>query len=86
MKLENLKSPKTGKAVANQFLIRDYGGNGVGDMFISYETPIALAIHSTKTVYLNKTNYSRTTTKYTRVFLNQYRNYKIIEVERGCFD
>lgn len=86
MKLQNLKSPKTGKTVANQFLITDFGGAGISDVFISYETTIAMAVHSTRVIYLNKVNYSRTTTKYTREFLSQYKNYRIVEVEEDYFD
>ena len=67
IKVENMVSPKTGRAVPNQFIIRDNGKV----IFQSYETIIALIEDGT--IYIDKycCEYSRTTTKYLIEFVNK---------------
>lgn len=76
-KVKNLLSPKTGKAIANQFVIlcKDRA------IFQSYETLIAVAVHDIKTIYVMNKYYSRTTSKYTNEFLSEYKNYAVIRVD-----
>lgn len=76
-KVKNLLSPKTGKAVPNQFIIscKDRA------IFQSYKTLIAVAMHDIKTVRVMDKYYSRTTSKYTNEFLNEYKNYTVIRVD-----
>lgn len=76
-KVKNLLSPKTGKAVPNQFVISCKDRT----IFQSYETLIAVAMHDIKTVRVMDKYYSRTTSKYTNEFLYQYRNYTVIRVD-----
>lgn len=76
-KVKNLLSPKTGKAVPNQFVISCKERT----IFQSYETLIAVAMHDIKTVRVMNKYYSRTTSKYTNEFLNQYKNYTVIRVD-----
>ena len=70
IKTYNLKSPRTGNSVANQFEIIDSLGNR---FFQSYRSMIAKISASGK-VFLDKNywDYSRTTGKYRNQFLNEY--------------
>jgi hypothetical protein len=68
MKVENMTSPK-GNKVANQFIITDDIGN---KYFQSYKSIIA-KIYTDGKVYLDEAtwDYSVTTAKYRREFLNE---------------
>lgn len=54
--------------VKNQFVIH----TKKAIIFQSYETPIAVYIRDTNTVYVSNKKYSRTTSKYTKLFLEEY--------------
>lgn len=71
MKVENMKSARTGKAVANQFLIRDKGYI----WFQSYKSIIGI-ITPDNILLLdkNKWDYSVTTSKYRNAFVATYFN------------
>lgn len=73
MKVENMKSERTGKAVANQFLIRDRGCI----WFQSYKSIIGI-ITPDNILLLdkNKWDYSRTTAKYRNAFVATYYSSK----------
>ena len=77
IKTYNLRSPRTGNAVANQFEIIHEHENFRTILFQSYNSVIA-KLHLNKkgdwAVYLDSKewDYSRTTLKYLRVFLNDY--------------
>ena len=76
MKVENLKSPRSGRPVANQFIIFDYT-NGI-IVFQSYTSCIAKYNMNTEKLKLYpKYNYSRTTSKYLYQFLRKYTNCNI---------
>lgn len=78
--VRNLKSPKTGRPVPNQFVVsRQYCDDSapIRELFISYETHIAIADHRAKTVKVSRKKYSRTTSKYTAQFLSQFKNYTV---------
>ena len=73
MRVENMKSVKTGKAVANQFLIRDKGYI----WFQSYKSIIGV-ITPDNILLLDKDkwDYSVTTAKYRNAFVAAYFNSK----------
>ena len=73
MKVENMRSERTGKAVANQFLIRDRGCI----WYQSYKSIIGI-ITPDNILLLdkNKWDYSRTTAKYRNAFVATYFNSK----------
>ena len=70
MKVENMKSAKTGKAVANQFIITDNEHNAV--WFQSYTSVIALVNNGLLYLDKDKWDYSRTTAKYRNAFVAAY--------------
>ena len=65
MRVGNMESPRTGKAVANQFIIRH---NGV-TYFQSYDVIVAKIQGVQITLDKNYWDYSRTTAKYRNAFL-----------------
>ena len=80
IKAINIRSPRTGNGVANQFEITFEHDNFRTIFFQSYNSVIA-KLHLNKkgdwAVYLDSEDwdYSRTTLKYFRVFLNDYINF-----------
>ena len=72
MKVENMKSVKTGKAVANQFVITDNKHNAT--WFQSYASMIARIDNNNGVLFLdkNKWDYSHTTAKYRNAFIRDY--------------
>lgn len=81
MKVENMKSDRTGKAVANQFVIMDNEHNAV--WFQSYASMIARIDNSNGILFLdkNKWDYSVTTAKYRNAFVATYFNSKYASAE-----
>ena len=74
MKVENMKSNRTGRAVANQFVIMDSEHNAT--WFQSYASVIALVNNGVLLLDKNKWDYSRTTAKYRNAFVAIYFNSK----------
>lgn len=74
MKVENMKSERTGKAVANQFVIMDNEHNAT--WFQSYASMIARIDNNNGVLFLdkNKWDYSRTTARYRNSFISEYYN------------
>ena len=69
MTVRNMESPRTGKPVANQFIIHD--GNKL--VFQSYESMIVEYDKMNSTITFGKDwNYSNTTSKYRNEFLDMY--------------
>lgn len=68
IKVRNMRSPRTGNKIANQFVI----DTPEGQYFQSYETIIAFYENKTGITYLDKDawNYSVTTSKYRNEFLS----------------
>ena len=64
--ITSMLSPRTGKPVANQFIIN----NGKSLTFQSYETIIAKQTSKVLTIDKNALHYSQTTLKYLKEFLN----------------
>lgn len=76
MKVENMKSERTGKAIPNQFVITDNEHNAT--WFQSYASMIARIDNNSGVLYLDKDkwDYSRTTAKYRNAFVATYYNSK----------
>ena len=73
MKVENMTSAKTGKAIPNQFLIRDKGYI----WFQSYKSTIGVVTPDNILLLdKDKWDYSRTTAKYRNAFVATYFNSK----------
>lgn len=93
LKVNNIISAK-GNSIANQFEIRDYK-NGAS-YFQSYETIIAKIKDDKVTVDRQSWDYSRTTSKYLNVFLDDFNFSEIAEMnhdqkeqyfeENNCFE
>jgi hypothetical protein len=75
MTVRNMTSARSGREVANQFVIED----GKRVVFQSYETPIALYNKETKVCIVNIDyfDYSVTTSKYFNQFIREYVDYAI---------
>lgn len=92
MKIEQMKSPRSGRPVANQFIISETGNGANGNFirretFQSYQTIIA-----TKTIWTDETrieldkdawNYSVTTRKYRNEFLGEGTEDTRKKIKRG---
>ena len=72
MKVENMKSERTGKAVANQFVITDNEHDAT--WFQSYTSVIALVNNGVLYLDKDKWDYSRTTARYRNSFISEYYN------------
>lgn len=69
IRVQNLKSTRTGEKVANQFLIINETDNT--ETFQSYDSTIAIVDWNEKTIKIgNDWNYSTTTGKYRNVFFD----------------
>ena len=86
MKVENMKSERTGKAIPNQFLIRDKGYI----WFQSYKSTIGVVTPDNILLLdRDKWDYSRTTAKYRNAFVATYFNSKYASrdgIEEGVDD
>lgn len=80
-RVENIESPRSGRPVANQFKVVFDTTVGRVVLFQSYETPIAMTVHCRvhNTTYYTATTkkYSRTTTKYQKMFYEKYGNHLV---------
>lgn len=78
-RVENIESPRSGRPVANQFKVIMDTAVGRVVLFQSYETPIAMTVHCMvhNTTYYIATDekYSRTTSKYQKVFYEKHGKY-----------
>ena len=72
MTVENMKSERTGKAIANQFVITDNEHNAT--WFQSYTSVIALVNNGILFIDRDKWDYSVTTAKYRNSFISEYYN------------
>jgi len=90
MKIENLKS-NSGKNIANQFIVNDVTIKHVspdgtdffytGKMFQSYNSNIAFITDGYVLLDKNFWNYSRTTSKYRNIFLNETTKETLKKIE-----
>lgn len=68
LKVRNMTSPKTGKEIANQFVITDDERNV--DLFQSYQSPIVEIDRNNLTITVHSDyDYSNTTRKYRNKFM-----------------
>lgn len=79
MKVYNMTSERTGREIANQFIIED-GGKVY---FQSYNTIIAMKEAGKITIDTDAENYSRTTSKYLYQFLDTDRKSLLQDVKTG---
>ena len=77
--VKNIESPWSGRPVANQFKVIMDTTVGRVILFQSYDTPITMLINSLihgKIYYITTSKkYSRTTTKYQKIFYEKYAKY-----------
>lgn len=67
-KVENMRSPRSNKEVANQFIITLQNGIKV---FQSYNSIICIKADGETYLDYDRWNYSKTTSKYRNIFLNE---------------
>lgn len=77
--VKNMTSPRSGCAVANQFEVIMDTAVGRVTLFQSYDTPIAMLIncprHGTAYYITTSEKYSRTTSKYQKMFYEKHGKY-----------
>lgn len=78
MKIENMKSNR-GNKVANQFIL-EFGNYTA---LQSYSILIAVYDHKNDTLYQDENFYSRTTSKYLNMFINEYQPLTISKVDNN---
>lgn len=78
MKVSNMLSVRDNK-VANQFII-EFGNYTA---FQSYSTLIAVYDNENDTLYQDENFYSRTTSKYLNMFINEYQPLTISKVDNN---
>lgn len=80
-RVENIESSRSGRPVANQFKVVFDTAVGRVLLFQSYDTPIAMIVHCrvhNTTYYIATTEkYSRTTTKYQKMFYEKHGNHLV---------
>lgn len=78
-RVENIESPRSGRPVANQFKAVFDTAVGRVVLFQSYKTPIAMLIncpiHDTAYYIATDERYSRTTSKYQKIFYEKHGEY-----------
>ena len=84
MKINNLRSPRSGREVPNQYEIRDDEGNV---FFQSYKTIIVkIDLRSGKTFLdVNSWDYSTTTGKYRNLFLGESKQETQRKIDNGTY-
>ena len=88
MKVEQIISKTSNRAVPNQFLIKNAKYRGVvGSFFQSYNSMIAFRPASGATVILDrdKWDYSRTTSRYRNQFLNETTKETKAKIKAGFY-
>lgn len=86
MFVENLKSPRSGRKVVNQFVIYGHSINGQRvTCFQSYDSLVAVRYVEQNKVSVNSkyVKYSRTTTRYLNMFLSEYCYGDKMEIVEG---
>nr|DAO21795.1 MAG TPA: hypothetical protein [Caudoviricetes sp.] len=78
MKIENMTSTR-GNKVANQFIL-EFGNYTA---FQSYSTLIAVYDSKNDTLYQDENFYSRTTSKYLNMFIDEYQPLTISKVDNN---
>jgi predicted TIM-barrel fold metal-dependent hydrolase len=81
-KVENFKSVRSGKPVANQFKITLQ--NGI-EIFQSYESIICIKANNETYLDYNRWNYSNTTSRYRKEFLGEDTKTTKQKIEQGKY-
>ena len=81
VRVENMKSPITGRAIANQFIITI----GSTTYFQSYRSVIVRKTPKGVTLDKHYWDYSRTTGKYRNIFLNESKKETERKIESGVY-
>ena len=83
MKIQNMRSSKTGRAVPNQFTVKTTHHY----YFQSYDSVIVMINTSTGATYLDKKywNYSRTTSRYRNLFLGETTKETQAKIDGGKY-
>ena len=81
VRVKNMKSPRTGRAIANQFIIRI----GNTTYFQSYDSIIARKTRAGITLDKRYWDYSTTTGKYRNMFLGESRKETEKKIKAGIY-
>lgn len=83
VKVWNLESPRSGKPVANQFVIETEVAEGRMQIFQSYESTIAQIVDHEVTLDRKYWDYSVTTGKYRNIFLDETKAETAKKIKSG---
>jgi len=81
-KVENMRSPRSNKEVANQFIITLQNGMKI---FQSYETIICVKADGEIYLDYNNWDYSNTTSRYRKIFLNESTQITKEKINQGKY-
>ena len=81
-RVENFKSNRSGKAIPNQFIITLQ--NGI-EVFQSYNSIICVKANGETYLDENRWNYSRTTSRYRNIFLNETTVETVKKIGLGAY-
>jgi hypothetical protein len=81
-KVENMRSPRSNKEVANQYIITLQNGIKV---FQSYNSIICIKADGETYLDYDKWNYSNTTSRYRKLFLNEDTKTTQDKINRGVY-
>ena len=81
-KVENCKSSRSGKPIANQFIITLQNGIKI---FQSYDTIIAIKANGETYLDYNHWDYSNTTSRYRKEFLNEDTKTTRDKINKGIY-
>jgi len=81
-KVENMRSPRSNKEVANQFIITLQNGIKI---FQSYETIICVKADGEIYLDYNSWDYSNTTSRYRKIFLNESTQITRDKINQGQY-
>ena len=81
-KVENMRSPRSNKEVPNQYVITLQNGIKV---FQSYETIICIKADGETYLDYDSWNYSNTTSRYRKLFLNEDTKTTQDKINRGVY-
>ena len=81
-KVENMRSPRSNKEVANQYVITLQ--NGI-EVFQSYNSIKCIKAQGETYLYFDKWNYSNTTARYRKLFLNEDTKTTQKKLDQGIY-
>ena len=81
-KVENMRSPRSNKEIANQYIITLQNGITI---FQSYNSIICIKADGETYLDFDKWNYSNTTARYRKLFLNEDTKTTRDKIDRGIY-